>query len=464
VAYKNNNSDDISATASQLETQSDSQGKQGKSNNEYNVSDEKIDEFFSMVNESPLEDEEETAEEKKRKLRIFKGKKRNREEEKNGGLISGVAKAIIYIVVVLIISTFLSYFIITAGNDVFALVKTQTPDTFTITSEDDYSSVAEKLKTAGAVDYDWLFKMFIIFQVDNTDEIDFIEGEYSLEAGLNYTQIFTKLTVEPFVQTEIQITVPEGYTTDQIIEMLVSKNIASKDELIHAINNYPFKHEFVQQLEEFGYSKDRKYRLEGYLYPDTYYFYENSDPVQVINKFLNNFDTKFWDEYEYTYKEYCEKHGLTFDEIITLSSIVQMEGITLLDFENISMVFHNRMKSNSYPKLESCATIQYFLEERKDIITDADTKIDNPYNTYMYDGLPPGAICNPGINAIESALFPAFDPEMLKENNIKTAYFFVSDLAGNIYYAATERGHEANKAKVKKINEQIQNGEYNPEE
>ena len=141
-----------------------------------------------------------------------------------------------------------------------------------------------------------------------------------------------------------------------------------------------------------------------------------------------------------------------------------MEGITLLDFENISMVFHNRMKSNSYPKLESCATIQYFLEERKDIITDADTKIDNPYNTYMYDGLPPGAICNPGINAIESALFPAFDPEMLKENNIKTAYFFVSDLAGNIYYAATERGHENNKAMVKKINEQIQNGEYNPEE
>jgi len=431
-----------------------------KQKDEYSVTENQIDEFFEMVNEDPLASPEESAEQKERKKRIFKGKKRNREEEKNGGLISGVAKAAIYVVFVMICSLFLSYFIITAGNDMFALVKSQTPEKISISSDDNYVTVSEKLKEAGAIEYDWLFKMFIIFQVDDTSEVKFIEGDYQLESGLNYTQLYSKLTTVPYVKKEIRITVPEGFTTDQIIDMLVKEGVSTREELVDVINNYPFKHEFVQELEAKGYSKNRIYRLEGYLYPDTYYFYEDSDAIQVINKFLNNFDDKFWDEYEDTYKKTCEKIGLTFDEVITLASIVQMEGITLSDFENISQVFHNRINSKSLPKLESCATVQYILEERKDIITDADTRIDNPYNTYMYEGLPPGAICNPGINAIESTIFPAFDQQMLKENGIKTAYFFVSDLAGNIYYAETQRGHEKNKAKADEINEKILNGDY----
>ncbi len=439
--------------------QLDNQAEENQTN-EYALDESQIDDFFRMVNEDPLASDEETEEMAERKKRIFKGKKRNRKEEKNGGLISGIAKAIIYVVFVLLCSGFLSYFVITAGNDVFALVKSTKPDKFTVTAEDDYHTVSEKLKESGAVEYDWLFKMFVIFQVDDASAVKFIEGEYDLESGLNYTQLFSALTTVPYVRNEIRVTVPEGFTTDQIIDLLESEGISTREELTHVINNYPFKHEFVQELESKGYPKNRIYRLEGYLYPDTYYFYEDDNAVAVINKFLNNFDSKFWDEYEDTYKETCEKLGLTFDEIITLASIVQMEGITLSDFENIAQVFHNRMKSNTLKKLESCATVQYILEERHEIITEADTKIDNPYNTYMYEGLPPGAICNPGINAIESSLFPAFDAQMLKDNGIKTAYFFVSDLAGNIYYAETQRGHEKNKAKADKINEQILNGEY----
>ncbi len=433
------------------------------SKKEYEISEQEIDNFFARVHEDPLADDSESAKDIERKERIYKGKCRNRTEEKNGGLTFSVLKSVIYVFFVLLCSAFLSFFIITAGNDVFALVKTGTPTPFTITEDDDYISVSEKLKESGAIEYDWLFKMFLIFQTDDTDEIDFIEGNYQLEPSLNYTQIFSELTVEPYVQNEISITIPEGYTTDQIIDILVKNGISTKDELVEVINNYPFKHEFVQKLEREGYSENRIYRLEGYLFPDTYYFYENSDAVQVINKFLNNFNSKVWREYKSTYKEACEYSGLSFDEALTLASIVQMEGLTLLDYENISQVFHNRLDSKSYPKLESCATVQYILEERHDIITEADTKIDNPYNTYMYDGLPPGAICNPGINALESALFPAFDAETLKENNIKTAYFFVSDLAGNIYYAETERGHEKNKALADKVNQQILSGEYKDE-
>ncbi len=428
--------------------------------NEYSVSENKIDEFFEMVNDNPLADDAETEEERIREKRIFKGKKRNRKEENNGGLISGLAKAVLYVVFILVCSAFLSYFIITAGNDVFALVKSDKPDTFVITSDDDYKSVSEKLKESGAIDYDWLFKMFVIFQADDASAVDFIEGEYKLEEKFNYTQLFAKLTTVPYVRNEIRVTIPEGFTTDQILDLLEEEGISTREELTEVINNYPFKHTFVQELEAKGYSKNRIYRLEGYLYPDTYYFYEDDSAVQVINKFLNNFDSKFWDEYEDTYKKTCEEIGLTFDEVITLASIVQMEGITLSDFENIAQVFHNRMNSKTLTKLESCATVQYILEERHEIITDADTKIDNPYNTYMYEGLPPGAICNPGINAIESSIFPAFDAQMLKDNNIKTAYFFVSDLNGKIYYAETQKGHEKNKANVDKINEQIQNGEW----
>ena len=125
---------------------------------------------------------------------------------------------------------------------------------------------------------------------------------------------------------------------------------------------------------------------------------------------------------------------MSMDDLIILASMVQAEGKSLADFENISSVFHNRLaNSRSFPKMQSDATLQYILDKRKTALTAADLQIDSKYNSYMYPGLPPGSICNPGLDAISCALYPA-------ETNY---YYFLADGHGNTYFSETNEQHEA---------------------
>lgn len=120
------------------------------------------------------------------------------------------------------------------------------------------------------------------------------------------------------------------------------------------------------------------------------------------------------------------------DEIVTLASIIEAEAGSDADRPLVSSVFHNRLSSTTYPYLESCATVQYILGERKPILSNSDIQIDSPYNTYINEGLPIGPICSPGKASIEAALYPA-DTDY---------YFFQSDADGKIYYSETYDEHE----------------------
>ena len=372
------------------------------------------------------------------------------------GGCSFLVKAAVYIIIVLIASAFLSYTVITVGNDVFAFIKGDHEVTVSVPEGATRKQVAYLLASNDIIEYEWAFNLYMIYQSDG--ETEFIPGEHTLNSNMNYSQLITALTVEPYVRTEIRVTIPEGYTVDQIIDLLVSKGIGERDKYVEAINNYPYKHEFVNALEELGYPETRKYRLEGYLYPDTYDFYQDEEEYLVINKFLNNFQQKFWNSYQSVFAEDIEALGLTFDDIITLASMVQAEAKLAADFEGISYVFHNRLShSDQFPKLESDATIQYFLEERHEDLTEEELNDPNPYNTRVHEGLPPGAISNPGIDAITAAIYPSAPTN---ENNVKIdAYFFVSNKAGKTYYAVTLSGHLANIQQVERDNAALESDE-----
>ena len=138
--------------------------------------------------------------------------------------------------------------------------------------------------------------------------------------------------------------------------------------------------------------------------------------------------------------------------------MIEAEGKTAEDFEYISYVFHNRLThSSSFPKLESDATIQYALElAGLDRIQDSsliDVSFESPYNTYLYNGMPPGAICNAGLDAILAAIYPS--PPYDENDNEINAYYFVSNNAGQTYYAATISGHERNKQRVARENAEM---------
>ena len=378
-------------------------------------------------------------------------KKRKRKErresaaENAGVLFSSIFKAVMYIVFVLAASAYMSYFIINVANDIFAFVKSDREVNFEINELMTADDVAETLVEKGIIKYKGVFKLYAKYKNHNKP---YLNGNYVLSPNMNYDELLTKLTSVPYVREVVRITIPEGYTTDQIINLFLKNGIGDRDRFVDVINNYPFKHKFIEVLNNLELSTDRTYRLDGYLFPNTYDFYVDENEVNVINKLLNSFESNFVDVY---YKR-CENLGMTMDEIITLASMVQAEAKYAIDLEYISSVFHNRLNSSSFKYLESDATVVYCLEERKEDLTQSDLNIKSPYNTYVSEGLPPGAICNPGIDAIEAALYP--DDPLDKSGEAYSAFFFVSNKFGKTYYAATNKQHDKNKKQVAEDNEQ----------
>lgn len=453
---------------------------------------------------------------KKKRARAYRrAKRRNREKRRHGSLSLSIIKALAYTLAVMILAFFTAFGfgdfwpgIIPMANDIFAFVKADEPIGIVLRDNMTTNQVAELLEENGIIDEQKVFKFYVKYkyvddnavegeeedivgtivdifgdfcktiffneEVPPESDIKYLSGNYTLSPSMNYDQIISTLTTEPYVREEVTIVIPEGYTVDQIISLLVENGIGRRENYIYAINEYPYKHEFVKLLEEEGYPESRIYRLEGYLYPDTYIFYKDYDEVDVINKMLNTFSTRVWSEYYSTYKPVCEALGFTFDEMVTFASVVQAEGKDFSDFENISQVFHNRFSSAEFDKMESCATIQYVMEierlrkireegiyeDRVDVLNNTHLELETLYNTYKYSGLPVGAICNPGLDAFDAAVYPDMAAEVKKEFNLTTAYFFNSDLAGNIYYAQTPYQHGINKQKAEAVNEQVKNGTY----
>ena len=380
--------------------------------------------------------------------------------------LSLLPKVVIYIAVVLAVSAYLSYYIISIANDVFAFVSTDREVRIEIAEGATDEEVAKLLEDSGLIEYGWVYKLYMRYRGSGDSSTEYIAGEHTLNSNYNYSQIITALTTKTVKREVVRITIPEGYTVDQMIDLFVSKGLGEKEKFIAAINEYPYKHEFVQLLTEKGYPETRKYRLEGYLFPDTYDFYNTASEVFIVNTLLNNFNNRFWKDYVKedgngeSYRDMMlNSYGMDFDDIVILASMVQAEGKTAEDFEYISYVFHNRLShSGSFPKLESDATIQYALEVRETDSSKIDVSYETPYNTYLYDGLPPGAICNPGLDAFTAAMFPS--APLNEKDKAIDAYFFVSNNAGKTYYASSRSGHEKNKAQVAKDNEAIESSTY----
>lgn len=206
-------------------------------------------------------------------------------------------------------------------------------------------------------------------------------GEYNLSPSMNMLQILDKL-----VRGEVilyKITIPEGYTSTQIAELLDRKEIAKKET-------------FLKLLE------DREKSLEGYLFPDTYEVPKQYGAENMVKVMLSNFNQI---AIENNFADKAEKIGFSMEEIIILASIIEKESKFSEERRQVSSVFHNRLKIDM--KLQSCATIQYILGEPKEKLDEFDLKIDSPYNTYLYKGLPSGPISNPGLDSIMAALEPA---------------------------------------------------------
>lgn len=362
-------------------------------------------------------------------------------KREKGRFVRSFSAALIYLVTVICVGLLAGMFIVSAINDVFAFVKDDS--LYEITIEDNkmtLKELSEYLHKEGIIRYPLVFRIYC--GLKNEDGITLQEGTFMISPSYNYDKILNSLNPAP-PRGQIDITFTEGMTVDDIIDLFLENGIGTREGFEDVIQNYRFDYWFLKDME---LSEDRYYRLEGYLYPDTYRFYTDSSEVAALTKMLNNFKRKV----PASYKEQCEEMGLTLDQAVTIASLIEAECTWVADFEPVSGVFHNRLASTSFNgRLDSDATIQYILRHttgaRKEKLEEADLKIDSPYNTRMYDGLPPGPICSPSLNTLMAAIYP--DTE-------SGYYYFVAQANGYNLYAKTYAEHLKNIEAVQKEQEE----------
>ncbi len=293
--------------------------------------------------------------------------------------------------------------------------------TFVVKEGDTWGDVAGKLSEQKLVANSLIVKDY----VEENDLSNRLQpGTYTVKKSMSLSEIVAILTKPTIEKEAVTVTIPEGLENKAIATILEESGaIKSADRFLELLANEDFDYDFLN-------GADKKTYLEGYLFPDTYEFYKYTDEKEVIDRLLARFDEIYNDELRARAKEL----GFSDNEVITLASIIQREAKASNEFPIVSSVFHNRIKQDM--KLQACSTVQYVIEERKDVLTNDDIAIDSPYNTYLYTGLPPAPISSVGEVAIKAALYPE-DTEYL--------FFVVQNKGdGSHYFAKTYEEHLEN--------------------
>ena len=352
---------------------------------------------------------------------------------------SGV-KALVYVCCVLAFSILLAVAGWKCAGDVLALSKPDKAVMVTVPENASVENVTKLLKDNGLVDYEWLFRFYCMF---SKAEKKIIPGTYELNSIYDYHALINAMSGYTGDRATTTVTIPEGYECADLFALLAQHGVCSVENLEKAAATYEFDYDFLKNLP-YG----DKNRLEGYLFPDTYEFYLNDKAENVLNKFLRNFDSKITDEMRMAVEDLNTKvqaamyqGGFSDEEIanvkldlhdvIIVASLVEKETARTSESATIASVIYNRLCSKLYPCLEIDATIQYALDERKEVLTNVDKAVISPYNTYTNAGLPIGPIANPGINSIRAALYPA-------DTNY---YFYALSNAGVHFFSETYYEH-----------------------
>jgi UPF0755 protein len=284
------------------------------------------------------------------------------------------------------------------------------------------SKVAEELKKQNIIRSAPAFLQLCRWQ--NADS-KLMAGMYYLSPGMSSREILETLLqgTEPEV---VRITIPEGYTVEQIVNTLVNNGLGTEKEYYKVMASFSAKdYAFLAGIP------NGKNRLEGFLFPDTYFFDKNAKARDVVDRFLERFSRELTPET----KNKLEEMDLSIYHWLIHASIVEREAQKQEERPVIAGVFANRLRIGM--PLQSCATVQYVLGEAKPVLSIEDTKIDSPYNTYKYPGLPPGPISNPGHASLQAVLYPE-----------KTDYlYFVAKQDGSHAFAVTYQQHLNNVAK-----------------
>jgi UPF0755 protein len=308
--------------------------------------------------------------------------------------------------------------------------------TFIVSQGEGAVSIASNLKKEGLIRSEYFFKLYSIFSGARDS---FRSGSHTLSPEMNIKEITAELTKKIYLRPEERVTFIEGWNLRDYAKILEEKDLIDSDSFFSLVGEplidyrlkggdfYPRDYSNIFSFLE---SKPLHYSLEGYLFPDTYNFFTDSDPDDIIIRILRNFDQRLSSEM----RKEIDRQGKSIHEILTMASIIEKEVRSVDDMRIVSGIFWNRIRSGQ--ALQSCATLAYILGINKAQYSYEDTRVNSPYNTYINRGLPPGPISNPGIRAIEAAIYP---------ENTSYNYFLTSSITGETIFSRTYEEHVINK-------------------
>ena len=353
----------------------------------------------------------------------------NQGKKKKGRHSAGksIIKTIIWILCIIIVSVGLAFGVIYAGADYMGIGFGRGSDV-TIEIEQGMSTeqIAEELKEAGAVKIPLLFRVYAKFKHYDSQ---FKYGVYSFNTEAGYEAISQMLIEEGALAQSVKVTIPEMSSIDDIAEILEENGVCTKSDFINEVQNGEFGYDFIDDIPV----DNVYYRLEGYLFPETYDFY-NFDSEEcahlAVEKMLKTLDDKLTDGM----MQKISESGYTLHEIMTMASIVELEaGGSPDEMANVAAVFYNRLESNDFTTLGSSPTRKYPYGGGK-------------YNTYESPGLPPGPLCSPSLKSIEASIEPTEDFDY---------YYFVTDASMKFYYNKTLAEHNSTIARLQAANNWI---------
>lgn len=260
-------------------------------------------------------------------------------------------------------------------------------------SSADIDYVADELKSAGLIQYKWLFKLFCRISHADT-KLD--PGEYQLKSTYDYRALVGKMQKNSGAAATVKVTIPEGFTMSQIFYRLEENGVCSYEDLMEAAANEHYEYSFLAGTE----AGDAQ-RLEGYLFPDTYEFYKSMSAASAINKFLQNFYGKTSADME----KQLNERGMSLRDALKIASLIEREAANDEERPLIASVIYNRLYSGWTLGLES--SVLYLHQDHEGAPTAEMLAEDSPYNLMINTGLPPTPICNPGLSSINAALIPA---------------------------------------------------------
>ncbi len=251
--------------------------------------------------------------------------------------------------------------------------------------------ISSLLRSEGVIRSEYLFKGYVYLK---GKQADLQAGSYRFAREVKVDEIAHKISSGKVADE--QITIPEGFTLEQIAHRVSEHLPIEAEEFLDTIENNDWNREYLPDRENV------EWKLEGYLYPSTYNVHYNISPEDLITIMLNRFENEWLEKLRQSYLQ--NENDLTVNELVTIASMVEREAKLIEEKPLIAGVIYNRLENEM--KLQIDASVQYALPERKERLLYRDLEIESDYNTYLNFGLPPGPIANPGGNSLQAVLEP----------------------------------------------------------